>query len=267
MNGADLYYEMRGKGKPMYVVHGPPGFDHRYFGQSLAKLEGIRELFYIDLRGHGKSSKADPKTLTIDTFTDDIDALRMKLGHGSIEILGHAAGGLVGLNYALRYGDNLDNLILVGTAPKQAGIKRIYSMMVRMAHLKLNYQMNCWLHKTFDREAFARDTLLNSWPIFVPLRLLPDYFDYVRSLSDFEIFYQMRKELEKYDFTGSLENIRQPTLVIFGENDIHLNSGRALKTIRNSRFSVIPEARHMPFLEDEKYFNLVVGEFLTGKML
>ena len=42
---------------------------------------------------------------------------------------------------------------------------------------------------------------------------------------------------------------------------------RLLKGIRESRFSVIPSAKHLPFQEDEKYFNMLVKEFLTGKIL
>ena len=66
---------------------------------------------------------------------------------------------------------------------------------------------------------------------------------------------------------GINENIQQPTLIIFGEKDPFMEGGLLLKGIRESRFSVIPSAKHQPFLEDEKYFNMVVREFLTGKML
>ena len=66
---------------------------------------------------------------------------------------------------------------------------------------------------------------------------------------------------------GINENIHQPTLIIFGEKDPLMEGGLLLKGIRQSRFSVIPSAKHLPFLEDEKYFNMVVREFFTGKML
>jgi pimeloyl-ACP methyl ester carboxylesterase len=55
--------------------------------------------------------------------------------------------------------------------------------------------------------------------------------------------------------------------VIFGEDDIFIKRGRKLKDIKNCRFSVIPSVKHLPFLEDKEYFNMLVREFLTGKML
>ncbi len=85
----------------MYVLHGGPGLDHRYFGRSLTGLESYRELYYIDFRGHGKSSKADKKTYTLETFTDDINALREALGHAPTLELGRQGNPL--LNWVLRW--------------------------------------------------------------------------------------------------------------------------------------------------------------------
>ena len=65
---------------------------------------------------------------------------------------------------------------------------------------------------------------------------------------------------------GINENIHQPTLIIFGEKDSFMEGRRLLKGIGESRFSVVPSAKHLPFLEDEKNCNMLVREFLTGKM-
>ena len=251
----------------MYVLHGGPGLDHRYFGRSLAGLESYRKLYYIDFRGHGKSSKADKKTYTLDTFTDDINALREALGHETIEILGHSMGGFVALLYALRYPGHLDTLILVDTTAKQTGIKGYYPLKAVLMYTNLKYYLQHRMKKTIDKESFAREILLKSCPIYVSDRFLPEYSDYIESLQGVSIFFEMQQELQLFDVTEELENIHQPTLIIVGEKDPFMEGGRLLKGIRQSRFSVIPSAKHLPFLEDEKYFNMVVREFLTGKML
>ena len=267
VNGISLYYKKKGKGKPVYVLHGGPGFDHRYFGESLAELESIRELYYIDFRGHGKSSKAEKKTYTFETFTDDIEALRNKLGHGTIEIFGHSMGGIVALLYSLRYPTYLDTLILVGAPPKQTSIQGHYALKIKLLHLNFKYYLKYKISKTLDIEAFAKEILLTSWPIYVPKSMLSRYEDYIHSLQGLEIFFDMQKELMKFDISQELEHIQQPTLVIFGENDVFLDSGRLLKNIKHSKFSVIPMVKHLPFLEDEKRFNMVIREFLSGTMV
>lgn len=267
VNGTMIYYESRGEGTPMYVLHGGPGLDHRYFGRSLSGLENIRELYYIDLRGHGKSSEANPKTYTLETFVDDIEAIRMHMWHDSIEILGHSMGGCVGLLYALHYPAYLDTLILVGTPAKHIKVKGYYALKAALMAVNLKYYLQYKKDKTIDKKAFAREILLKSWPIYLPERMLPDYSDYIMSLQDLDIFFDMQQELELFDVSEQVFNIVQPTLIIFGENDPFKESGKLLKNIKDSRFSVIPETKHMPFLEDEMYFNIVVREFLTGKIL
>jgi len=267
VNGTKLYYEIRGKGNPIYILHGGPGLDHRYFGRSLTGLESYRKLYYIDFRGHGKSSKANKKTYTLETFTDDINALREALGHGTIEILGHSMGGFVALLYALRYPKHLDALILVDTTAKQIDIKRYFPLKAGLMYTKLKYNLQYLKNKTVDKESLDREILLKSCQIYVSDMFLPEYTDYVKSLRGVDIFFDMQQELQLFDVSGELENIHQPTLIIFGEKDPLMEGGRLLKRIRQSRFSVIPSAKSLPFLEDKKYFNMVVREFLTGKML
>ncbi len=267
VNGINLYYEKRGKGNPMFVLHGGPGLDHRYFGRSLNELEGYRELYYIDFRGHGKSSKADKETYNLKTFTDDINALREALGHGTIEILGHSMGGFVALLYVLRYPEHIDTLILVDTTAKQTSIKGYYPLKAVLIYKNLKYLLQSRIKKTIDKESFAREILLKSLPMYVSDRILTEYSDYIKSLRGVSIFFDMQQELQFFDVSEELENIKKPTLIIFGEKDPLMEGGRLLKGIRHSRFSVIPSAKHLPFLEDEKYFNIVIREFLTGKML
>ena len=270
VNGIDIFYEKRGAGKPLYILHDGPGFDHRYFSNSLTELEDIRELYYIDFRGHGKSSKAGKKSYNIYTFTSDIEALRSELGHSSIDILGHSMGGFVGILFAIMHTGHLDSLILVSVPPEHGGIKGNYSLKARQLLLKSRHffkKKRKIGKKDIDRDALVRDILLMSWKNYVPERLHSQYSDYIRSLQNLEIFFDMQKELIDFTAVDKLEYIKQPTLVIFGEDDIFIKRGRKLKDIKNSRFSVIPSVKHLPFLEDKEYFNMVVREFLTGKML
>lgn len=267
VNGVNLFYEIRGEGKPMYVLHGGPGLDHRYFGRSLAKLEGIRELYYIDFRGHGKSSKTDKNTYTLDTFADDIEAFRKKMGHETIEIFGHSMGGFVGLLYTLQYEQHLNTLILVGTVAKISGITGHYAVKIKLIFLNLKYYLDYRINNTISKDAFAREILLMSWPIYVPKRMHKEFSDYIESLDGLEIFFDMQNELLEFDVNEELDNIKVPTLVIFGEKDAFLKDGRPLKTIKDSRFSVMPSVKHLPFLEDEKHFNMIVMDFLTHKIL
>ncbi len=171
------------------------------------------------------------------------------------------------LLYALRYPGHLDTLILVGTTAKQTRIKGYYPLKAVLMYTKLKYYLQNLKNKTIDKESFAREILLKSWPLYISDMFFSEYTDYIKSLRGVDICFDMQQELELFDVSEELENIHQPTLIIFGEKDPLMEGGRLLKRIGQSRFSVIPSAKHLPFLEDEKYFNMLVREFLTGKML
>jgi pimeloyl-ACP methyl ester carboxylesterase len=176
-------------------------------------------------------------------------------------------GGYIGLLYSLHYPAHLDRLILVGTPAKYSRIKGHYTLKAILAAINLKYYIQYKKEKTIDIESFAREILLKSWSLYIPEKMYLEYSDYIKSLRSLKIFFDMQQELELFDVSEQVFNITQPTLIIFGENDPFKEGGKLLKGIKDSRFSVIPETKHMPFLEDETYFNIVVREFLTGKIL
>ena len=172
----------------------------------------------------------------------------------------------MGFLYSLQFSHNLDSLIVVGTVAKMSGMTGHNTVKVKLKYLALKNNLQYRINKILDIDAFARDILLISWPVYVHENLRQVYSDYINSINDPTIFFDMQNELAAFNVSDKLDKIQTPTLVIFGENDAFLKSGRSLKAIRNSRFSVIPSAKHFPFLEDEKNFNIVVREFLTGKI-
>jgi proline iminopeptidase len=55
----------------------------------------------------------DVSTMTWENLTADADALRQALGFERWAVLGHSFGGMVALEYALRYPDRLSHLVLM----------------------------------------------------------------------------------------------------------------------------------------------------------
>jgi len=108
--------EEEGKGKPLVVIHGGPGVDHRYFHPHLSRVASFCRVIYYDLRGQGASSLAkceDDYGLSRDT--DDLEALRKALRVKSLHLFGHSFGGLIALNYALNYPKHLVSVTICST--------------------------------------------------------------------------------------------------------------------------------------------------------
>src|ERR1700691_75198 len=100
-NGVLIYYVEFGKGAPLMVLHGGPGADHTYFLPWLLPLARTHRLIFIDERGSGQSERLqDVSKYTIENMADDVEAVRVALGLGKIDLLGHSCGGVLAEAYA-----------------------------------------------------------------------------------------------------------------------------------------------------------------------
>jgi pimeloyl-ACP methyl ester carboxylesterase len=114
MAAVDVDYEMQGEGPPLYMVH---GIGSRKVTWN-ALITGLADRFTCvsyDLRGHG-ASPVPPTPYTLDDLVDDLEALRKKLGHDRINIIGHSLGGMIGPAYARAYPDRTITVGLLSTA-------------------------------------------------------------------------------------------------------------------------------------------------------
>jgi len=96
------------------LMHGGPGADHWSLLPFRRLSDQLRLVFY-DHRCNGRSTGAPIETMTWANLTADADVLREKLGIERWAVLGHSFGGMVALEYALRYPESLSHLILLDT--------------------------------------------------------------------------------------------------------------------------------------------------------
>lgn len=114
IRGASLFVQVVGQGYPLLLMHGGPGLDHT----SLLPLKPCADQFtmvFYDHRCNGRSGGVDVSSMTWENLTADADALRQMLGFDKWAVLGHSFGGMVALEYALRYPSSLSHLILMDT--------------------------------------------------------------------------------------------------------------------------------------------------------
>jgi L-proline amide hydrolase len=105
--------------RPLIAAHGGPGSSHDYFLNPLASYpeETGRPLVLYDQIGNAKStnftfeSKSLPN-LSVDVYTAELNNLVTKLGIQEFDYLGHSWGGMMGLEYVIKYQPNIKHLIL-----------------------------------------------------------------------------------------------------------------------------------------------------------
>jgi proline iminopeptidase len=79
-------------------------------------LARTNRLIFIDERGSGRSERiADVHQYTAENMVEDVEAVRSALDLGKVSLLGHSCGGVLALEYALKYQENLTHLVLAST--------------------------------------------------------------------------------------------------------------------------------------------------------
>jgi len=119
VNGIKLYYETRGTGRPLVLLHGGLGAIEM-FGPNLAALSAGRQVIAVDLQGHGRTVDID-RPLSVELMADDIAALIRHLGLERADIMGYSLGGGVALQTAIRHPEVVRKLVVVSTAFKRSG--------------------------------------------------------------------------------------------------------------------------------------------------
>jgi proline iminopeptidase len=96
------------------TLHGGPGITHEYFEcfEDFLPQHGI-EFYYYDQLGSAYSDQPDdPSLWTIDRFREEVEQVRQALGLTNFYLLGHSWGGMLGIEYALKYQKHLKALVI-----------------------------------------------------------------------------------------------------------------------------------------------------------
>lgn len=114
-DGAILYYEVYGTGKPILFVPGFAGYT-RSFEKNIAGLSAKYQVVLYDPRGFGKSSKTNSGN-TVERHTEDLRQLIEYLDLQDLCLVGWSSGCAVAINYGAVYScDRLGSMGLIDPA-------------------------------------------------------------------------------------------------------------------------------------------------------
>jgi pimeloyl-ACP methyl ester carboxylesterase len=119
INGLSLYYEERGAGAPLVLLHGGIGAGEQMAAVAHGLASG-RRVVLVDLQGHGHTADVD-RPLRPELMADDIAALIERLGAGPADVLGYSLGGAVALRTAIQHPERVRRLVLISIAFRRDG--------------------------------------------------------------------------------------------------------------------------------------------------
>lgn len=239
-----LYYEEYGKGPALYILSGGPGEapEHPY-RQIVDSLKSFYTCILIHQRGSGKSRNIpiNQTTISIKNYTQDIELIRKQRSDKKITLLGISWGGLLVMNYAALYPENVSNLILVCSAPPSYTVWNVLydNQFARRSKLELD-SMDV-LQKLFSAKTERElDSLKIATPNckevvaykeFIALHVRAMYYDRSKiSKKNFnDLFYSFnfqpipiidKEVLEtKWDITDELKKLKTRALIVYGRQD------------------------------------------------
>jgi pimeloyl-ACP methyl ester carboxylesterase len=270
ITGARLYYQVSGAGEPLLLIPGL-GMDHTYYRLGVPLLSRSLQVFAVDPRGIGRSTKSTPP-YTVEAWADDFAAMIDRLGLGPIHVLGSSLGGAMALAMAQRHPGKLKSLMVVGG----------FSELDRAT--ELNFRLRLRLIQKLGMSDEVADYMglwtltrkfINSDAGFATMRAnqaniransAEFYSAFVEALLKWGRCEGGQEQKPK--FTTLLDSIRLPTLVVTSDND-HLIpkelSDLIAARIPGAKLVVVPGAGHIPFMEQPEEVVRTVLAFVKGR--
>jgi proline iminopeptidase len=265
------------------LLHGGPAMGHDYLEafDGFFPGQGI-EYYYYDQLGAGLSDRPDDDDLwTLPRFVEEVEQVRRALGldKSNFCLFGHSWGGLLAIEYALKYQRNLKCLVVSNMMDSVPAYNRYAERVIEPAmdqrQLALVKELEA-THKTDDPRYMATLVPMHyeqhflrrpfaDWPEPV-LRSLNHVNEHVYTLMQGPSELGASGRLVDWDRSRDLHLIRVPTLVIGATYDTMDPAWmRAMaRRLPNGRFLLAPKGGHMAMYDDQQaYFTGLIG-FLKG---
>ena len=275
-DGTKIYYETRGKGKPLVFVYGIGCLFNHWAHQVKYFSKNYKVILY-DFRAHHKSSiPENPNNLNMESMAKDIDCLMKHLKLEKATFIGHSFGGQVIIKTYDLFPDYFSNIVFINCF--------IRNPIEGMFGSDLPRKIFEYLKKGYDLLPETISTLwkmvINS-PLFIPITGLSGGFNlaltpfkdieiYAKGISsvDLNSFIKLFEQMMKYDGRDVLERVKVPALIIAGAKDSvtprkHQEEMHSL--LPDSEYTIMPYGSHCTQLDLPIYVNLRVEKFLKSK--
>ena len=253
------------------LLHGGPASTHQYMEcfESFFPKEGI-EFYEYDQLGCGNSDKpADTSLWVLDRFVEEVEQVRQAIGADSTNfyILGNSWGGILGMQYALKYQNNMKSLIvanMMASCPEYG--KYAEEVLAKQMDPKVLAEVKAieakgdfnnprymeLLTPNFYNEHLCR---LNPWPEPVTRSFASTnqtIYVMMQGPSEFGI----GGNLANWDIKNRLKEIRIPTLMIGAKHDTMDPKAMEEQSelVQHGRYLYCPNGSHLSMWDDQQVF-------------
>ena len=255
INGVNYYYEIRGEGEPLLLLHGGLG-STGMFAPVLPALTASRQVIGVDLQGHGRTVLGD-RPMSLEDMGDDMATLTERLGYGPVDALGYSLGGCVALRMAVQHPQSVRRLAIVSAPFARDGFYP--EILEAQAHVGAGMA-----------EMMKNTPMFQSYAAVAPkVEDFPKLLDAVGALI-----------AKPYDWSADVRGLKMPVMLVYGDGDMfrpeHIvefyrllggglrDAGWMRETMAQNRLAILPDLTHYELFAAPVMVQTVLP-FLDGK--
>jgi len=255
-------------GIKVLLLHGGPGFGHEVLEcfEDFLPQAGITFYYYDQLGSSYSDQPNDPALWTLPRFVEEVEEVRQGLGLDNFVLYGQSWGGLLGIDYALKYQRHLRGLVISNmTAGIQSYLKRTEALKALIAPKNRARLAELEARQDYDNPDYERIMLEDAYPQMI-CRLKPWPEPVMRAFvhANQAIYNQMQGKSE-FLVTGNLKDwerwdrlheIIVPTLTIGAEHDEMdpEDMRRMARLLPRGQNLYCPNGSHLAFWDDQQVY-------------
>lgn len=260
----------------MLLLHGGPAMTHEYMEcfESYFPQEGFEFYEYDQLGSYYSDQPKDSSLWVTERFVEEVEQVRQALGMNkdNFYLLGHSWGGILAMEYALKYQQHLKGLIIsnmTASIPKYEVYNTVLRNQLRRSLLdsmevfekKGDFKNPVYAEMVFKEYYKDHICRLAEWP--EPLErcfkhLNEEIYTLMQGPSEFKV----GGRLLKWDRWNDIKQIQTPTLCIGASFDtMNPEEMKEMsKMLPKGRFHLCPNGSHCCMWDDQKtYFSGLIS--------
>ncbi len=254
-----LYYETHGTGDPLILISGFAAGAWLWFNQ-INDLAKYFQVITFDPRGVSRSKFIGKTSVSISQMADDLAELLDELEIEKASVLGTSFGGFVAQEFALRFPERLNKLILVCTSfgGKNHVLPNNFEVLTAFAATEnLNSAERI---RKFMIPAFTKDFAEKHFAVIEQTCLLREQNEVPA-----KVYLQQLHSATIFDLESQVSQISAQTLILTGDHDQVVpmqNAVNLSNLIPQARLEIVENSGHLFFIEQAEKFNEIVTDFL-----